>query len=341
MLFLSLSAAILSAADPGCGTALAAAPAYSRCAQGGAGVAISADQAEADALLAYAESAEPRFIRHFPTAIRPYVVLYFDQAAPVAELQTAGFPTVLAWASPQKIGQLLGETLRQNARGPDNVPLSAEAEAGVQAQMALLTRGIIDMQDGVISHEVAHLWYRDAYWKDSRQPRDGYGTPAPDWLDETAAILCETEGMAVKRRKTFLDAWAAAGAENRYVPGGIGDLGHVLQRSHPSQATPSRAPSLTGEQAVVTVRPKSGDRDLFYSQVRSFSDFLIDTSGDPEVFARITEALVEGRSFEQWLADQPSYATIPRDVPELQHQWSVWIEKQLAANGPAPAAAAN
>lgn len=329
MLISSFSAALIALTQPTCTVALTAAPAYTHCAQGEVGTAISREQTEADALLAYAESAEPRFARHFPGTLRPYVVLYFEEDAPATELQEAGFPAVLAWASPQKIGRLLGDALRQNARGPENSPLSAETETAVQAQTALLTRGLVDMQDGVIAHEVAHVWYRDTYWRNSGQPGGGYGTPAPDWLDETAAILCENDAMAVKRRSTFLNAWSVLATGDRHAAGAVGDLAHMLGRSHPSHAASSRTTDPAGAQATVTVRPRSGDTNLYYGQIRAFADFLISVTGDDQVFARVTEAFVEGQSIEQWLAGQSAYPQLARDVPGLQSQWSGWIESQL------------
>ena len=57
---------------------------------------------------------------------------------------------------------------------------------------------------GVLPHEIGHGWYVELFWPGAVQDRSGhYGGPGPDWLDETAAILMETEAFAADRRRQF------------------------------------------------------------------------------------------------------------------------------------------
>ncbi|HEV7352721.1 MAG TPA: hypothetical protein VGN74_06290 [Brevundimonas sp.] len=330
MLLISISAAVLALDTPGCAAAVAAAPAWPRCAQAGLGVALSSEQAEADALMAYATAAEPRFLAHFPTTLRPYAVLYAQADAPVAELRAAGFATVLPWASPQTIARAMREALIQNARSEHGAALSAEAEAALEARVAGAVEALTERQGGVISHELAHLWYIDAYWRGSRLQWDGYGSPAPDWVDEAAAILSEPAPMAAELRERFFASWAAASPEDRVAAGGIAHLPGLLsaRRSGHRAAPDASAAGGNAEQAGVTVRLAPGNPVSQPSQIRLLADYLMEATGDPYVFARITEGLVGGATFEQWLADQSAYPQLPRNVDELQRRWMDWIEGQ-------------
>jgi hypothetical protein len=78
----------------------------------------------------------------------------------------------------------------------------------------------------------------------------------------------------------------------------------------------------------VTVRLASDNPVSQPSQIRLLADYLMEATGDPYVFARITEGLVGGATFEQWLADQSAYPPLPRSVNELQRRWMDWIEGQ-------------
>jgi hypothetical protein len=184
-------------------------------------------------------------------------------------------------------------------------------------------------QDGVVSHELGHTWYKEAFWRDSGVATDGYGSPAPDWLDETAAVVTEGEALSDSRRTLFLRGWSAVAPGDRSAPAAIGDLTHFLQRRHPSQTRdPAPRHSTADGSATVTVTVRSGSNatESYYNQVRVFADYLIVRTGDAAVFAEISRALAGGSDFAAWLGSQTRYSSLPRTVPDLQSDWASWID---------------
>lgn len=327
MLLETFALLTLASADGRCAAALEAAPGYPACAEGRLGLALSDTQAGADRLLAEAEGGEPRFKTRFGQDPEPYVVLFFETDPPVAALNAAGFPTVLAWPSIAATASLFTEGFRRSELAGGAGPLSPEAEERVQAQAARIVADLEARRSDLVAHEMGHLWYLAGFWRESGLPSDGYGTGAPDWLDETAAILMEGEGLLQDRRYGFFRGWAARSPEERAAPGAIGDLKHFLERRHPSQTFDPRetATSASGSVTVnVSSRPAGGDH--FDEQARVFADYLLDRSGNPAVFAEITRSLAAGATFETWLATQTGSPDLPSSVAALQSDWTAWAD---------------
>ncbi len=328
-----------------CAAALAAAPHYAACAEGRSGTSLSATQEGADLLLARAEAAAPRFRHHFAEDPAPYLVFYFEDEPPLGALRDAGFATVLAWPSPAKLGELLSAALRQNALAQGGGgALSEEAEAALRLQTAAVLASQEMKQEGILSHELGHIWYEAAFWRDSDSTPDGYGTPAPDWLDETAAVLTEGDTLGESRRRLFAEGWTVLEPSSRSASSAIGDLGHFLQRRHPSQVqatAPSDAAAATSVTATVRVRSGPSASEAYYNQVRVFADYMIARTGDAAVFSEISRVVAAGTDFEAWLGSQTRYPTLPRTVPDVQADWASWIDGGAVTprtSPPAPAA---
>lgn len=324
------TAVLLTLASDGgrCAAALEAAPGYMACAEGRLGLALSDNAAGADRLLAEAEGGEPRFRTHFGQDPAPYVVLFFESDPPVPALHAAGFPTVLAWPSIAVTAGLFTEGFRRNELAGGAGRLSPEAEARVQAQSARLAADLEARRSDVVAHEMGHLWYDAVFWRGGEIPSDGYGTGAPDWLDETAAILMEGEGVWQNRRFGFSRGWAAKSPEGRAAPGAIGDLKHFLERRHPSQTNdPQEATSSGTGPVTVTVSTRVGGDDHFDQQARVFADYMLDRSGNPAIFGEITRSLAAGATFEGWLATQTGSPDLPSTVAALQSDWAAWVDR--------------
>lgn len=342
------SAVLLALASEGgrCAAALEAAPRYAACAEGGLGLALSDTQAGADRLLAVAEGGEPKFRAHFGQDPAPYLVLYFEDDPPLDALREAGFATVLAWPSPARVSALVTAALRQNAVAREGGgALSEEAEATLRLQTAAVLASQEMKQEGVLSHELGHIWYAAAFWRNNDFPGDRYGTPAPDWLDETAAVLTEGDALGESRRRLFTEGWTALEASRRSASAAIGDLAHFLQRLHPSQTratTPSDSTATASVTATVRVRSEPSASEAYYNQVRVFADYLIGRTGDEVVFSEISRSVAAGADFEAWLGSQTRYPALPRTVPDLQADWASWIDGGAVrprTSPPGPAAA--
>lgn len=327
--------------DGRCAVALEAAPGYTACAEGQLGLALSDSQAGADRLLAEAEGGEPRFRAHFGRDPASYVVLFFENDPPIAALNAAGFPTVLAWPSIAATASLFTEGFRRSELAGGAGPLSPEAEARVQAMSARMVADLETRRSDLVAHEMGHLWYDAVFWRGGGVPSDGYGTGAPDWLDETAAILMEGDGVWQNRRFGFFLGWAAKSPDDRAAPGAIGDLKHFLERRHPSQTTdPGQTATSESGAVTVTVSSRVGDGDYFDQQARVFADYMLDRSGNPAIFGEITQSLAAGATFESWLATQTGSPDLPSTVTALQSDWTAWADRTAATRRTSPPAPA-
>lgn len=87
---------------------------------------------------------------------------------------------------------------------------------------------------GALAHEIAHNWF--TAWYDSGHPgRMGleYGSTAPDWLDETVAVLNEDRQLTASRRAGFADLLDGDGPQLRPLP-------EFLAMIHPRAAATSK-----------------------------------------------------------------------------------------------------
>ena len=68
---------------------------------------------------------------------------------------------------------------------------------------------------------------------------------------------------------------------------------------------------------------------LFYSQGRVFADYLLDRTGQPAVFASISEAFARGDSMDTWLAREGRSRGLPTSVAALDRDWRGWLRARL------------
>lgn len=211
----------------------------------------------------------------------------------------------------------------------------AMRKAGLDRRRIRQSLAQTEEQDAVtLRHEVGHAMYGALYWPDaasSLEPR--YGTPAPDWLDEAAAILMETPKAQARHLASFIDA-------ARHRPGTVPDLAGFLQAEHPVRSaalarTLAGGPkSQSGVQVTVTTGSGFAGLDTFYGQSLLLALFLAETSGDPRILAPISTAIANGATFEHWLAqDGPRYR-LPATVAGLQHGWDAWLQQMTTRGGP-------
>lgn len=329
-LLLSSSQATASASL--CTRALAATPA-SFCAASELGVALAPSQAEADVLIAYAQSGEARFRTHFGRAPAPYAFVAVESEPPIDALKAAGFPAVMPFLPLSVLQASVVDRFRQAMMRDGASSLSAEAEAEIQARTATISARIAATHPGLVAHELGHIWYNEAFWHEpihdraSMEPPARYGGPGPDWLDEAAAILMEDDRTTEQRRIHFLQAWQGTAPEARAATGGLVDLNHIMSREHPSIA---RATGAGGTVSVTVTAPSASQSDdHFYGQVRMVVDYLIETSGDPTILVEMSDAAVADQSLEAWLAQNGPRNNLPATTAQLQRDWIEWVSRTI------------
>lgn len=342
MIFLALAAFItppLGTVSGLCQRALSAAPAYVVCTETPHGVALAMNQTNADALAGHASAGELRFQSYFSRAIPPYAVISSPPAPERAALETAGFVQILPWPDPEVFDRARRQGIEVAARQFASSQGLGAAQTDQMVARALANGGAeigkAALDAGMLPHELGHLWFTQAFWQAAGQDDEGvshYGGPGPDWLDELAAVLMEDAPTTERRRdqmKLLLQGEVVPAVGPVAARETLLDLKSFLSRAHPAltrvQTTPPNLPAGAGVTLVYTPAGSAPSavvqERLFYIQARAFADFLIEKTGRATVFANITQALADGRTFEDWLSIDGASLGVPGDVEGLDRLW--------------------
>lgn len=178
----------------GCATVRTALPWAKACVEDPAGLALAANEAAARTLLAEARIGGQRFRNAFGREPARFIVFSYDDSALGTAgreaVRALGFRAVLPLPSPVLVERQRAEAIRrfQAASGGGPAPRIARTEGGLRAGEP---RG-----ENQVAHELGHMWYAAAFWPAASPPttpsKPRYGSPAPDWLDEAAAMLMRT-----------------------------------------------------------------------------------------------------------------------------------------------------
>ena len=321
------------------------------------GVAIAPDAERASHLSRLGEAGEARFKAHFGRDASRWAVIQAhdpqDADALKAALAGAGFPRTLAWISQAFYVQQVTTAARAGAEavarreGRDEATVAAVGDRAVAARQ--MGRAALDAREAqVVPHELGHGWFVRTFWPDHESSDQGhYGGPGPDWMDEIAPLLMESDDGAEERRKVFRDVYLgrATGLLANYPTDDLIDLPRFLSRDHPTRTTPEIRPTAqaggTGMRIITSsdAGGMTGVREaaLYYTQGRMFADLLIDQTGDPSVFGDIAQALARGETFETWLDARGAAYRLPTSIGALDALWRDWLIKRL---GPAAASEA-
>lgn len=262
---------------------------------------------------------------------------------------SAGF-SALPWLDPVSRNRLKEETVRRQV----------EAQAGAlppEARQALVRQALDKLSPdrhiesslqpielGAAAHEAGHVLFAVGF-PDTRgsavEGRRRYGSAAPDWLDELAAVLAENLVLTASRYATARNR-IAAGKPALPVP-----LADYLTMEHPSLAAAnllanrSQQGTETSERAVFVLSGEEARRFMdqssitdpgdFYLQTRLLADFLLATSGNPRIFEEITKVIGSGGNFFDWLESSSVNALLPASPHEFEQALVDWVELQLRA----------
>jgi hypothetical protein len=256
----------------------------------------------------------------------------------------AGYPTSLPWISASDKAKLRESSIRKQIEAQTKNLPEAIRETALQQALAAVQSGAQNeraqsVQDGAFAHELGHLWFIQAFKPVEAAPEKGhaYGGWAPDWLDETAAVLMENQTLNENRRESFSRL-----AFEDTIP-----LRDFLTMEHPAakaakdlrQAIPSkkmegksmesRAIVLSGKEAEEFLKKSGGNKAAdFYAQAQVFSDFLLSSKGDTQLYVSLTQDLLKGGSFESWLGSQGKDWGLPSSITALESEWESWVEMQ-------------
>ena len=321
------------------------------CVESDLGIAVADSAERARQLLDYARVGEAKFQTRFGRPANRYALVESDQAttdaAQTERLRAAGFKTVLPWPSAKAYRAQVEQSVRRavEARAA-NLPADAR-EAAVKSGLAQIDAQFDPAKtalrdSGAIPHELGHAWYRQAYWPNAPHSRDHYGSPGLDWMDEMAAVLMESDPLFAQRIDQFADRYRklrAAGASAS--PDILIDLPSYFVSTHPAAASVKALLDKEGLASPTAKQPGvrvlvgaeaakvGGDAVRYYQQAAVVSQYLVERTGDPAVFARIGAAFGRGETIDQWLANAEPKGRLPRNVKALQADWLGRLDKRF------------
>lgn len=304
------------------------------------GIAVLSETPNTSELLQQAHIGAQNFQHYFGSAPVPSVIIPGGSVSQSLSesLNQAGFEVTLPWITEADSQKLKASAIRKQVLEQTQGLPEAQQEMIVQQALAKLgtqagdsTLG--DTQKGALTHELGHMWFMAAFKpeldSEISTSSHGYGGWAPDWLDETAAVLMENQTLTNSRRKAF-----AKIAKSDLYP-----LKTFLTMEHPSagaakalaerfsgdeQAGESRAIILTGDEAAeFLTQSKGSDPAIFYTQTRGFIDFIMSQTDDPLIFASLTQHLAAGGELTTWLMLVPD---MPNSIDALDAQWDTWLK---------------
>lgn len=317
-------------------TCPASLPAGLVCEAGAAGVAVASTSENAKRYAQAIDDAAVRFERHFARRASPAALVepstQFDAVSPLLRSRV-----VFPWL----------------AFGPDMVAATVDrikaARPTISAeQIAAITKSEFQKTQarevGAVSHEFCHLWLIHEFgFKMATGENRHYGGDAPDWLDETAAVLCESDTLTSDRRMQM------GMLRKGVLPWKLWTLAEFTSVAHPLaqkeaqllQGGAQKHAASSNEKGQGYFRRLSGDEakdfigstnaPAFYVQARAFADFLVEKSGRPDIFAEIANAATKQISFESWLKKEGKRANLPESMDELQVQWEDWLNQSYPA----------
>ncbi len=326
------------------------------CAESANGVALAGDIARAQHLLELADAGVVRFKEYFGRQALRYAVAEGPDAivpsTSIAALRTAGFKAVLPWLSEKVYRDQAEKSVRRGVAaqmvGRSQTEIDAAVEQALARQLNPAVRAKIEL--AAVSHELGHYWYWQGYWPNATlSEAKHYGGPSPDWMDEMAAVLMEAPSSFDDRVKQFAKRFneyradPAKASENTRL---MIDLIHFFGETHPAQDQVKALTRQTGDGVsnggvrVITgeeARKIAEGGARFYLQSAVASQYLIDRTGNRQIFARIAEAFARGETMAQWLASKEPKGKLPRDLKALQADWLAWLDQRFPAE-PAKAA---
>ena len=300
------------------------------------GVAIAATRDRATQLAALAKQGEGRFLLRFATPVPSYAVVEMKDGQVDPSLDAQLKQRRVAWRLPWLSEAAMAEgyrtsitravTAKAQAMGLDADRSAALVQAALAQQAAMIAPEALRAKEaGALPHELGHGWFINAFWPDATaRVGDHYGGPAPDWMDETAAVMMEDDRLADSRRRQFRAIHASTDPEAKAK---LVDLSLFLSGGHPAvpkvdlAGATSGVRVLTGEEAS-RIAAVAG---TFYLQARLFADYVTARSGDPAAFRSAARAFAAGRDTARWLAEDGARLHLPTTAAALQRDWEAWL----------------
>ncbi|MXP09869.1 hypothetical protein [Pseudoblastomonas halimionae] len=326
------------------------------CASGDHAMVI-AQPAHLSAMVAAADNAVENFADLFAVDTAPVAVI---EAAEIdnglsGRLADSGY-LVLPWIGEAAKAQLRRlSVIAQVKRQTASLPPEAQDQAIAQA-LAKLGDKVSDneldptspVELGAMAHELGHImfnrWFDGAGDGGAGLNRDRaelrYGSSAPDWLDEAAAVILENDTLTKSRYEAQAKrfdggegfSWTLAEYFETEHPT-IGNLRALRESGDFAAQSGTQIVSLSGEAAEKLLKRTDGrDAASFYSQTRLFLDFLFEKCSDDTCFRHLAGAIRARGSVPDWLARHGGEFGLPTSIEELSNAFEKWSREAVDAS---------
>ena len=232
---------------------------------------------------------------------------------------------------------IVAQVEAQTASLPEAQRAAVVQQALAKAEGAAPAHADPEMEDGAIAHEIGHLLfnrYFDGPETESADRTARYGSSAPDWLDETAAVALENDAQTRSRYVAAREAYDADGTVLAFPLDTYLSMDHPLLQSAQALKTLKRgstgAVMLSGDEATAFLEASGGKPAAFYRQTRMFIDYLMETSGDPRIIYAIAQAYRNGGDLSGWLARSGGENGLPETLEALETEFEAWARAKLA-----------
>ncbi|XBQ16629.1 MAG: hypothetical protein ABL308_01855 [Oceanicaulis sp.] len=323
-------------------TLLAACPAEAVCTERDGVLSVAATQARAEAVLVTALDARERFTAVFERAPGRTAIIEDMPRFPGfgAELRADGW-IVKPWISPDAMRETLAAQMRPALR--QAMPDASEAEIEARITPVLDQRVGRDEKvrhaEAIIAHELGHLWFIDVFdWPQSETGERAYGAAAaPDWLDETAAVILESDALTEERRAALcarLPEDPAAEYQRFFT------IDHpLISLARRAAESAEAAGGVSGEPRIMVMDSQAlgagdalmSDAGYFYALSRNLVDWTLDEA-EAALFPAMAAHVARGGDPASFLAgDGPAYG-----APETLEAWSEALGAYAAARCETP-----
>jgi hypothetical protein len=263
-------------------------------------------------------------------------------------------PAILPWFTPQGRQDLIANSVRNQVKEqqPDITGEALEqiVERSVKASLEASGQPLKNQSDsssnildGALSHELGHLYFIRTYWSDETldvtdtnpTANNRYGGPAPDWLDEMAAVLLENDALTIGRNNGLKEA-----AKNNFKT--MWPLEEYFTMTHPAfeqtrkiiEARQQAANGGAQNGVLILSADELAKREdgrqpvMFYAQSRGFADYMIEKSGNERIFANIATFIAKNGSIDEWLSEYSGKYHIAPTIHGLEADFHAWLKNR-------------
>jgi hypothetical protein len=193
---------------------------------------------------------------------------------------------------------------------------------------------------------LGHLFFVRTFWPNENinvmesHPANvsRYAGPGPDWLDEMAAVLMENEALtqgritglnAVSENQDFSKMWPLEGYFTMVHPAFEQARAMIAARQKTAEGRAQGNVVILSREDL-DARDDGRSAAMFYSQSRGFADYMIEATGDEQVFAEIAKHIAAGGNMIGWLEKTGKNYGLEPTIEGLETEFHSWLIERYA-----------